>query len=316
MKFDPRTFSEKVFNGKRDGQRRCRFCGRVLDESHFKKEAHAISISLGNTKFICADECDECNEQFGQNLENDVTIFFQVFLSMYQVPKRNGKERQVNGRNFEMQMTDDINPITELPTLRFHMHDWKDDNADTSDVMKMMNELDLSNKTFVPQNIYKAICKYALSLMPHTTTLHYQKTIKWIQGSFYEDTLPKMKIASYDRDGNEPIMTLFLRKTPNTQYPLCVAYLCVANVHFFYPIPFCDESKSVEEDNAKFDAFWGQLNRSNPLNSLGYEDSELSNPNRIGFKFDMDLKMEDGATPIKLKKNESTGGWVVDKSTQ
>lgn len=62
--FDPEKFSGKVINGERDGQRRCRFCGRILDEQHFTKEAHAISISLGNTKFICADECDECNEWF------------------------------------------------------------------------------------------------------------------------------------------------------------------------------------------------------------------------------------------------------------
>ena len=48
--FDPEKFSGKVINGERDGQRRCRFCGRILD---------AISISLVNTKFICADECDE-----------------------------------------------------------------------------------------------------------------------------------------------------------------------------------------------------------------------------------------------------------------
>ena len=73
LKYDPSVSSGKVFNGITSGERRCRFCGRVLCETHFQKVAHAISVSLGNKKFICADECDECNEKFGQSLENDVT---------------------------------------------------------------------------------------------------------------------------------------------------------------------------------------------------------------------------------------------------
>lgn len=139
--YDPVKFSGKIYNGQKDAPKRCRFCGRVLDSSHYRKEAHAISISLGNTKFLCADECDECNEQFGKKLENDIANFFQVFLSIYQVPKRNGKERYVSGRNFEMQMSNKPHPFSELPLLRFHMHDWKDESIAAEDVAEMMKTL-------------------------------------------------------------------------------------------------------------------------------------------------------------------------------
>ena len=136
MVFDPDKFPGKVFNGQKDSPKRCRFCGRILDASHFSKEAHAISISLGNTKFICTDECDECNECFGRNLENDITNFFQVFLSLYQVPKRNGKERQVTGRNFEMQTSTKPHPFSDLPLITLHMRDWKDENLSADDVVE------------------------------------------------------------------------------------------------------------------------------------------------------------------------------------
>lgn len=290
IKFAPSLFSGKAYSGINSGERRCRFCGRILDETSFQKEAHAISVSLGNRKFFCADECDECNEKFGQSLENDVTQFFQVFLSIYQVPKRNGEERQVSGRNFDMKMSIE-NPLsTNLPLLRFHLNDWKDDNAKPEEVIKKIISLDLSNKTFVPQNVYKAICKYALSLMPHSMTLHYQKTIQWIRGNSFESSLPKLKIASFDREGNEPFMLLFLRKTPSDVYPLCVANLCVANIHMLYILPFCDESEGAEKNNILFDTFWNQFENGNTIPSgHEYKDADFSSSKRIGFKIEMDL---------------------------
>lgn len=291
--FDPSIFSGKTFNGINSGERRCRFCRRMLPETHFQKEAHAISVSLGNKKFFCADECDECNKKFGHALENDVTLFFQVYLSLYQVPKRNGKERQVSGKNFDMKMSGGNPFSTNLPLLRFHLYDWKDDNAKTDEVIKMMANLDLSNKTFVPQNVYKAICKYALSLMPHSVTEHYQKTIQWIQDNSFAPSLPKLKIASFDREGNEPIMYLLLRQMNSERYPLCVAYLCVANIHIVYILPFCDESEGTEKDNVLIDTFWEQFtNGSSLFCGQKYEDFDLSSSNRIGFKIELDLKME------------------------
>ncbi len=313
--FDPEKFSGKVFNGQKDAPKRCRFCGRVLDASHFSKEAHAISISLGNTKFICADECDECNESFGRKLENDITNFFQVFLSLYQVPKRNGKERQVTGRNFEMQTSSKPHPFSDLPLISFHMRNWKNENLSPEDVAELMKEFDLSNKTYVPQNIYKAICKYALSLMPHSMTLHYQKTIEWIQNDSFESALPNIKMASIDRKGNEPFMILFLREVHNNEYPLCVASLCVTNIQMFYIIPFCDESAGVECDNAQFGAFWKQFTKA--VGGIdGYDDCELSNAQRTGFKFDFDLKIEPGAEIMRLKKDSDSGQWVADNGVK
>lgn len=309
--FDPDKISGKVFNGQKDAPKRCRFCGKILDASHFRKEAHAISVSLGNTKFICADECNECNEQFGKKLENDITNFFQVFLSIYQVPKRNGKERKISGRNFEMQMNNDPHLFSDLPLLRFHMYDWKDERISAEDVTHMMKEFDLTNKTFVPQNIYKAICKYALSLMPHSATLHYQKTIEWIKSDSFETELPNIKIASFDREGNEPIMALFLRNESSKEYPLCVASLCVANIHMFYVLPFCDESTGIESDNVQFATFWKQFTKATAGIDY-YDDCELSTAQRIGLKFDFDLKIEPDAEPLRLRKDDVTGQWVID----
>ena len=313
--FDPGKFSGKIFNGKKDAPKRCRFCGRILDSYHYTKEAHAISISLGNTKFICADECDECNEQFGLKLENDITNFFQVFLSIYQVPKRDGKDRQVSGRNFEMQSSGKPYPFSELPLIRFHMHDWKDENTSAEGVAEMMKELDLTNKTFVPQKVYKAVCKYALSLMPHSLTIRYKKTIEWISGDSFATALPLIKMASFDREGNEPIMVLFIRNTPDTRYPLCIASLCVANIHMFYVLPFCDESDDVNQDNASFEVFWSEFTKAAPETDL-YEDCDLSRSEKTGYMFDFNLTIEPGAKPVHLIRDGDAGCWKVNETKE
>lgn len=298
--FDPVKFPGKLYNGKKDAPKRCRFCGRVLDSSHYSKEAHAISISLGNTKFICADECDECNEQFGRRLENDIINFFQLFLSIYQFPKRNGKERQVSGRNFEMKMSDEPHPVSDLPYLHIHMHDWKDDESITIDkLIEILKNLDLTNKTFIPQNVYKAICKFALSLMPHSMTLHYQKTLEWIQSDSFELKLPSVKIASSDRANKEPIMVLFLRNSHNARYPLCVASLRITNINMFYILPFCDESTGVDNDNVSFETFWDQF--TNAKGGMGnYNNYNLSNAKRIGTKLNFDLIVKPDTEPVSF----------------
>lgn len=310
--YDPAKFSGKVYNGTRSGIRRCRFCGRILDATHFTKEAHAISVSLGNNKFICADECNDCNEKFGRKLENDITYFFQVFLSIYYVPKRNGEGRKINGRNFEMQMSDKSSPFSSTPPLIFHMRDWKDEDITMDDLSIKMKDLDLSNKTFVPQNLYKALCKYALSLMPHSTTLHYQKTIAWIRNDSIESSLPKLRMATFDREGNEPIMMLFIRNTTNAMYPLCVASLCVANLHFFYVLPFCDESEGTEQDNILFDSFWAGFPGGIAFSDY-YKECDFSNGQKTAFKFEMNLTLEPGAVPIRQKKDENTEQWMPDE---
>ena len=308
--FDPAKYTGKVDNGTSKGFRRCRFCGRVLDENHFLKEAHAISVSLGNTIFICADECDECNESFGKRLENDITNFFQVFLTIYLIPKRNGKERKVTGRNFEMGASNDPHLFSEQPLITFRMRDWKDGDISNDEIVGLMRSLDVSNKTFIPQNIYKALCKYALSLMPYSLTTHYQKTIQWINDDVFVENLPKLKTAPFSGDGKEPMLVLFIRETPSNEYPLCVASLCVAYNHFVYTIPFGDESATVDQDIDRFGAFWIQLVKAAP-NFEQFEDYALSGSQRAGFKVDFDIKFEPGAVPVRLSKETETGQWII-----
>ena len=93
-------------------------------------------------------------------------------------------------------MSNDHHPFSDLPLLCFHVYDWKDESIAAEDVSKMMRNSALTNKTFIPQNIYKVICKFALSLMPHLVTLHHQKTIEWLQSDSFESEFPSIKLGT------------------------------------------------------------------------------------------------------------------------
>ena len=152
--------------------------------------------------------------------------------------------------------------------------------------------------------------------MPHSATLHYQKTIKWIQGDFYDSALPKLKMSTFDRNGNEPKMILFLRQSKSKQYPYCVAFLCIANVHFLYVLPFCDESEGTYQDNICLDFFWEQFKKGTPSQKyIEYADADFSGSKRMGLKVELNLEFETGAVANLLKKDNETGQWIVDEES-
>ena len=53
-------------------KKNCIFCKRNESEVSFKKPAHIIPAALGNKLLFSLVECDECNQKFGDTLENDL----------------------------------------------------------------------------------------------------------------------------------------------------------------------------------------------------------------------------------------------------
>lgn len=62
--------------GSRDPDaRRCAFCGRSPAEVSFKKEAHTVPAAFGNRHLFTYEECDPCNESFGNELDQHFTNY-------------------------------------------------------------------------------------------------------------------------------------------------------------------------------------------------------------------------------------------------
>lgn len=69
-------------------QKKCCICGRREPEVTFKQKSHVIPASFGNRWLFSAEECDECNRQYGKKYENDLAAMFSGQRILGRIPKR------------------------------------------------------------------------------------------------------------------------------------------------------------------------------------------------------------------------------------
>lgn len=151
---------ERIGTWRKD-QRVCRFCsGKIGETNRFNKEvtfnnnAHAFSEALGNKNVILYEECDACNERFGSDtgIEFSLIALLKMFRAVYSLRGKNGM-KAVDGENFTLwadgesiDIKYDGNILEEL------------------ELEKLNLELVLKDK-FIPQNIYRCLCKFVLSVV-------------------------------------------------------------------------------------------------------------------------------------------------------
>lgn len=249
LHFEPTT---KTFFGENDKSKRiCRFCGGSESTGKtFKKIAHTISESLGNKKIISNEECDECNSTFANTIEEDAFDFLKIFRVMYGMKGKdgiptlkfkNGTEiRHENGHCciFEIDNGKEINP----EELSIPMHYYRPINF---------------------MNIYRAFVKYAIGLIDRDDLTKFTNTISWINNVKNDGSsldLPKLachidKLNYYE----QPIITLYRRKTENYDYPFMYVELKIAMYIFVFIIPFSDLDKTDFSTENNYIKFW-QIN--------------------------------------------------------
>lgn len=79
----------------------CLFCGKKQGETDFTKVAHTISESLGNKNLFTKDECDKCNELFGQTIEKDLSTFLLLWRVFFGIRGKKGIPK-MSGHGFEL----------------------------------------------------------------------------------------------------------------------------------------------------------------------------------------------------------------------
>lgn len=70
--------------------KKCRFCGKDERETKFTKIAHAFPECIGNSVLATNYECDECNQYFGNTIENQYAKFFSLYHSIMQIKGKGG----------------------------------------------------------------------------------------------------------------------------------------------------------------------------------------------------------------------------------
>ncbi len=93
---NPRT-DRRTLVGAGRSSHYCRFCsGTAETGAKFKKAAHVIPTALGNDHLKSAEECDDCNEYFGQHTEPSLIAMLdiqRVFLGTQGRGKNDGRPK-------------------------------------------------------------------------------------------------------------------------------------------------------------------------------------------------------------------------------
>ncbi len=209
-------------------ERTCRFCGgKTKTGALFKKKAHAIPSALGNTHLILLDECDNCNQYFGEEIEPTLIELLNIQRVFLGIKSR-----------------------ARMPTITFSGGTlFRDDklvvvssdkiSEDASGVLKAQ----LGNgKPIVPQKFYRALSKIALSVIPERELPALAKTVRWVRyGESPSIPLPKVAAAVVMLPPNPSAqITLYIRKDIHSKLPHIVCEFRLGCYMYVYVLPFSD----------------------------------------------------------------------------
>ena len=224
-------------------KRVCRFCGRKQPKVKFKKEAHAISEALGNKKLICLEECDSCNEFFDENIERDFIAYHDLARVIFGIKNKENKIPKLKGVNFSF-IKDEKQNLNIVV-----VQDVNKNGMPQQIILKPNNEISL-------QNIYKALVKFALSVVETKYIQHFDKTIKWLKNEFKIEKLPKVAVLnSYHFFTTKPEITLYIRNNDNKSLPFMVGEFKFTYYMYIFIVPLSSKDEKTFVEKEEYDKF-------------------------------------------------------------
>ena len=212
----------------------CRFCGGSMPAVKFDKIAHAVPESIGGHKnLICYEECDRCNESFGEGIERNLCEWFDFRRSTYQVKKKSGGVPKAYGRNY----------VVEDKKVSLFL------DKDVTKKIKLVG-----SGTVTPQGIYRALCKIAIDLVDNEYLDQLKTTIKWVRfGRPKSSHYPQIAQMHGLHEVKEPMVYICSRKDrqDTDTAPLHLCIFRIFDLAFLYVLPHVNGRMVFHENYTK-----------------------------------------------------------------
>ncbi len=260
------------FGVKNKHERVCRYCGlKVVDGATFKKTAHSICEALGNSCIFTLDECDTCNKEFGDGIEQDLVNYFDVLRPFFDIKGKEGI-LTIQGKNFKLTKKKDKGLY-----LTFYSERPNSSN----------NELNLQldhNRKAAEQDIYKALCKCAIGVIPIEKLNHFKKTISWIRGNIQIDELPVVaKVLKNEMYVQHPEITVFLKQNGDDNLPEGFAVFRFTIFIYVFILPsHADKSDFIDKKN--YEKFWQSMTHLNKIENWIFDNYSDKKKRNLSFK--------------------------------
>ncbi|WP_452181348.1 HNH endonuclease, partial [Heyndrickxia sporothermodurans] len=159
--------------------RKCRFCNRRPPEATFRMEAHAIPQATGNRNLLTAHECDDCNQFFGQTIENEFGNWSKPMRTLARIRGQTGRVPSLKGRSGGGWRIDDTPDGLNITHGR-------EDAVMEADHEARLLTFRVPRDAYRPVSVLKAFVKMGLSLMPEGDLPNFTDAIEWIVSPNHE----------------------------------------------------------------------------------------------------------------------------------
>jgi hypothetical protein len=305
----------------------CRFCYNTRPSTKndsaeklvttFKQEAHAISEALGNKTVILNEECDACNTFFAESCERDIYTYLRCLGTFFRVKNKDNTVSSIIGKNFKLIYLSEDRKNKLLDAQAASGAALPNDEAANSkeplspEALQQISTLDfclqytLEEGERAPENgppeliplkfkeqlsmqqVYKALVKFALSVMETENLAGFEKTIEWVAGDQTVAQLPKIAtLRSYAHFSKGAELTIYRRTTDDGRLPLAIGEFQFTFQKMVFIIPSFNDAESSFVDDSEYQHFW---DFSFFKSVQGWSFQDFSDNQKKDFIFNMSL---------------------------
>ena len=212
--------------------------------------------------------------------------YLDLYRVFFGILNKDNKVPTIKGKNFEYRNTG--NGSVELILF--------DDGIPRENIGIPPNNILLKfNNKMVQQDIYKALVKYALSIIDSAKMGEFEKTVKWIRTpGLYKDNLPCIgNLIIYQMYREKPSIAVYLRKNNDKSLPYTVGEFHFACFIFVFIIPLFkdDESDFLKED--EFKHFWTFFKHFERFKEFHFDKFSDSVERDVQFSLILEQKVSD-----------------------
>lgn len=241
-----------IYGEQKKEKRRCRYCNKTMSDGvTFSNIAHTVSEALGNKTIISAEECDSCNSRFAETIEKDIINYLHIYRVLFGKKGKSG-----------------------VPHLKFKNGMEIKYDGEKANIFDMLGASKLEQGNFnVPlllndpinfMNIYRALVKFALGVIPVEYLQYYSKTINWlndIKNDGSKLNLPQVAVLLDNRFYyDQPELITYIQKNSDKKLPFIYAEFKSTFFIFVFIIPFSDKDSLDFSCKENFNYFW-QFNK-------------------------------------------------------
>ena len=229
-----RTDRHAVLYEKPRPERTCRFCGgTMVSGATFKKDAHTISRGFGNVHLKHAAECDACNAHFGNTIE--------PALLALTVLERTVMDIQGRGKNGGHPRAEFANGALVHDGERFSVSSRNVDETDDGNLTVRMGK----GTDFAPIDCYRALAKFALSILPDEVMADLEETARWVRYGSNEDIrLPGVaRVMAPLLSDPSAQLVIYVRKSEKSFLPHVVGEFRIGPFVNVFVLPFSRRDK-------------------------------------------------------------------------